>query len=62
MGEIINSPRGFKSGILEREHFPPHMWHPSRFTQNNTGSGSTGSCQVLILCIIIWQNKIIKSL
>ena len=33
-GEIMNSPKGVKSGVPE-EYFLPHMWHPSRFNPNN---------------------------
>ena len=32
MGEIMNSPKRVKSGVLD-EHFLAQKWHPSRFTQ-----------------------------
>ena len=35
MGEIMNSPKGVKSGVPESDHFLFHMWYPSRFTPNN---------------------------
>ena len=33
MGEIMNSPKGVKSGVPERVSIPAHMWHLSLFTQ-----------------------------
>ena len=29
MGNILNSPKGVKSGVLESVIIAPHMWHPS---------------------------------
>ena len=47
MGEIMNSPRGVKSG--QSEHFLAHMWHPSRFTTNNW---KTLICYIHVIAVI----------
>ena len=34
MSEIMNSTNTELNQVFGKGHFQPHMWHPSRFTQN----------------------------